>query len=521
MNQKSARSAYPVLAIMALVVLVPMVSLISISSGTGDDIAFWQSSYLRRVLFFSLWQAFLSTLLSVGFALLVSRAFFQLGDFPFRNLLLRLFGIPLVVPAVVAVFGVVTVYGSQGWIPLGRDLYGLNGILLAHLFFNLPLAVRLLLPAWLSIPRQHWQLGEQLRFNQWQKCKHLEWPALAENLPGVILLIFMLCLTSFAVVLTLGGGPKSTTLEVAIYQSLRFDFDPARAVVLALLQFSLCVLVALLSLRFQKLPEVEITQSSHPISQRGKSQWLNAIIVITAAIFVIMPMLAMFIDAFQGPILSVLGDANLWQSATYSLIIGLSVAVISVSAAWLLLRTSSDLAYANKKRAASAIELAGQVVYVVPPLVIGTGLFVLIAPHFDVFNWAIPIVILINAMMALPFAIRTLGPPMRQNKARYHRLCQSLDISGWHRFRIIDWPILRKPVGLAAALATALAMGDLGVIALFGTPETTTLPLYLYHQLGAYLMSEAAVTAAFLLCFCLGVFWVLENLIGGRCDVTY
>ena len=59
-----------------------------------------------------------------------------------------------------------------------------------------------------------------------------------------MLLVFMLCLTSFAVVLTLGGGPKSTTLEVAIYQSLRFDFEPTRAVVLALLQLCLCLLVA-------------------------------------------------------------------------------------------------------------------------------------------------------------------------------------------------------------------------------------------------------------------------------------
>ena len=48
-------------------------------------------------------------------------------------------------------------------------------------------------------------------------------------LPGVAGLIFMLCMTSFTIVLTLGGGPAATTLEVAIYQSLRFDFDPARS----------------------------------------------------------------------------------------------------------------------------------------------------------------------------------------------------------------------------------------------------------------------------------------------------
>ena len=51
-------------------------------------------------------------------------------------------------------------------------------------------------------------------------------------LPGVAGLVFMLCVTSFTIVLTLGGGPAATTLEVAIYQALRFDFDPARAVAL-------------------------------------------------------------------------------------------------------------------------------------------------------------------------------------------------------------------------------------------------------------------------------------------------
>ena len=61
----------------------------------------------------------------------------------------------------------------------------------------------------------------------------VEWPQLRAALPGVALLIFLLCAASFAVVLTLGGGPRATTLEVAIYQSLRADFDPQRAAALA------------------------------------------------------------------------------------------------------------------------------------------------------------------------------------------------------------------------------------------------------------------------------------------------
>ncbi|MBT4077370.1 MAG: hypothetical protein HOE78_12370 [Gammaproteobacteria bacterium] len=99
---------------------------------------------------------------------------------------------------------------------------------------------------------------------------------------------------------------------------------------------------------------------------------------------------------------------------------------------------------------------------------------------------------------------------------RYQNLCCSLALQGWHKFRWIDWPLLRRPIGLAAALVSAMAMGDLGVIALFGSVDTTTLPLMLYQQLGAYRIPQAAVSAVFLLLMCLLVFWSLERGLGGK-----
>ena len=516
---RPVRSAYPVLLILALLVCVPVMTLVSYGLASNDTFnlsELWQSRYLAGVVSFSIWQATLSTIISVGLAVPVARAFARFGHFPLRKLVLRLFGLPLVTPAVVAVLGIVSVYGSNGWLPLGRDLYGLNGILLAHLFFNLPLAVRILLPVWSSIPTPYWHLSQQLQFNQWQQWRHLEWPALRETLPGAGLLVFMLCLTSFAVVLTLGGGPKSTTLEVAIYQSLRFDFDPLQAVMLALLQLILCASVAAFALLWQKMPEVEMSLTLYEASTASRRSSVNAVLILVTVIFVAMPLLAMLLDAMSGSILTVMTDANLWRAARLSIGIGLSSAFISVLVAWLILRSSADLAYRGRKHAAAGLELSAQVIYVVPPLVLGTGLFVLIAPYFNVFDWALPIVIVINALMGLPFALRSLGPSMRQNRMRYHRLCESLNICGWQRLRLVEWPSIRRPAGLAAALVAALAMGDLGVIALFGSPQTTTLPLMLYHQLGAYLVSEAAVTAVFLLLCCLITFWLLERVIGGR-----
>jgi thiamine transport system permease protein len=511
MADMSRRSpAFLVLALLAFMMLAPMAGLLNLGSLPGyemTDLRFWESAYLRRVFFFSIWQALLSALLSVLPAILVARAFALQPDLPLRRVLLRLFALPLVVPAVVAVMAVVSVYGSDGWLPLGRSLYGLNGILIAHVFFNLPLAVRLLLPQWQAIPRHHWLLAEQLGMNSWQRWRFLEWPMLREALPGVVLLVFMLCLTS--------------SLEVAIYQSLRFDFDPARAVVLALLQLGLCLLVAVVTLKLQRMPEVEIADSAPPTPVSALHKAINITLILAATVYVGMPLLSVLIDALGGPILSVLSSATLWRSIANTLLIGLSAELLSVSAGWFLLRYSAGLAHAGHTRGARLVDLAGSIVYVVPPLVIGTGMFVLLSPHVDVFDWVYPIVISINALMGLPFVIRCLGPAMRQNHARYHHLCLSIALFGWHRFRYLEWPLLRRPLGLAIALVTVLAMGDLGVIALFGSPASATLALLIYQQLGAYLIPQAAVTAMLLLLLCLAVFALLERLIGGNSDAAY
>jgi len=285
-----------------------------------------------------------------------------------------------------------------------------------------------------------------------------------------------------------------------------------------LMQLVLCAVVGLITLQIQRLPEVEISLSRAKSDRIVPATWAGRLVILTALVFVGMPMLSIAIDALFGPIGEQLAQSSLWWSAARTLFIGVSAAGLSTLAGWLLLHTSSKLAVRGRYQSARLIELCGSIVYVVPPLVIGTGLFVLLWSVVNVFDWVLPIVILVNAMMGLPFVIRTLGPPMRKNRQCFDRLCDSLALSGWNRFRLLDWPTLRKPTGLSAALVAAMAMGDLGVVTLFGTPETATLPLLIYQQLGAYRVPQAAVTAAFLLALCLLVFWVLERQIGGRHD---
>ncbi len=87
--------------------------------------AFLQDSYLWHVVRFSFWQAFLSALFSVVPAIFLARALpTALG----RLALLRLCAMTLILPVLVAVFGILSVYGRQGWLAaLCHARLGWNG----------------------------------------------------------------------------------------------------------------------------------------------------------------------------------------------------------------------------------------------------------------------------------------------------------------------------------------------------------------------------------------------------------
>ena len=114
----------------------------------------------------------------------------------FRGTLLRLMALPLGLPALVGVLGIVEVFGQRGWANrllagLGLDsrleIYGLAGILIAHVFFNMPLAARMVLSGLEAIPHESERLSAQLAFTPVQHWRHVEWPAVRQVLPGALL----------------------------------------------------------------------------------------------------------------------------------------------------------------------------------------------------------------------------------------------------------------------------------------------------------------------------------------------
>ena len=81
----------------------------------------------------------------------------------------------------------------------------------------MPMATRLLLQALENIPGEQRQIAAQLGMRGYAFSASSNGRGCA-GIPAVAALIFMLCFASFATVLSLGGGPKATTIELAIYR---------------------------------------------------------------------------------------------------------------------------------------------------------------------------------------------------------------------------------------------------------------------------------------------------------------
>ncbi|WP_105902292.1 thiamine/thiamine pyrophosphate ABC transporter permease ThiP [Vibrio gangliei] len=478
--------------------------------------------YYRHITFFSFYQASLSMLLSVGLAIPVAHALSR-REFFGKSILLKLFASTLVLPVLVGVFGIVAILGNSGLVAqlfrffdsqLPFSIYGLSGILVAHVFFNLPYASRLLLHALESIPNEQHKLCAHLGMTGWQKFRQVEWPRMRQQLPQIAGLVFMLCFTSFSTVMALGGGPKSTTIELAIYQAIKFDFDLQAGAILALWQMLLCGGLSLLLLKLTKtLPTSDA--ASHQryafFIDSSKAKWWDAFWIVSAAILVLPPLMMVVGQGLNPRSFAVLQDEKFWHALSASVQIATLASCLALLLGMAILLTSRAWHLKGQSSRAGKVELMGTIILVTPGIVLSTGLFLLLRERVDVFSLAFWVVVVINSLMGLPYIIKTLSQPMLQTAQQYHSLCQSLGMAGWNRFRLVEWRALNKTIAHAFSICFMFSMGDLSAIALFGSQSLTTLPLYLFQLLGSYQIQAAAMVALCLLLFSLLCFVLIER----------
>ncbi len=533
----------PGLVVAAIIMLVGImvigqVAFFGGAQGVQSD-GSWLDWELTRIVVFTTWQAGLSCGLSLLVGLALAWALANQQVFFGRDILLGILASALVLPALVVVLGLVSVFGRAGWLNsvlasvslpgISGALYGLPGILIGHVYFNGAFAARTLVQRFDAIPEEQLKLAKSLDLSPWQRFRYVEWPSVRSSLPGLGSVIFLLCFTSFAIVLTLGGSPAYNTLEVAIYEALKFEFDLSKATKLAVVQLIICTVIVVLGTRV----------GAFGVSTGGRvraaywSSWPDSMsvralqrgIVVVFGLFFILPLAATLIDGLRADLGRVVMEAGFRRalmtslgvgsiSATLTLLCALAMAIARVTlTAPLRLGGDGDNPLGLLGRMGEGVlRVSGALYLAMPALVFAYGCF-LWTLHWGLEGaiWPGFILVAANVLLSLPFALAILVPAYGKVAERYDKLALSLGLGLALRWRL-EWPLLRSDIATVAGLSFCLSLGDLGVIALFGSQQFSTLPWYLLQKMGSYRTDDAAAVALVLLLLVLSVLTILPTL---------
>jgi thiamine transport system permease protein len=465
-------------------------------------------------------QAGLTTILSLLVGMALAWSLNRLR-FLGRDLVVGLFAAAIVTPGMVVAFGLLSIWGRNGWInQLSQSLfgigfdspaYGLSGILLAHVILDGAFAARILLARLDAIPATRLKIGQSLALSATQRFRLIDWPSMAGSLPGLGAIIFLLAFTSFPIVLLLGGGPANQTLEVAIFSAVRLDFDLSGAVLLAMTQIGVCAVVILLASAFTPVPAA-LGRSVAPTWRDGAAarmlQWL---VLVIATLGFALPLVSVLYDGVVGGFGRVMAQPAFWRATATSVGIGTASAMLTLLLALGLAMGRSASAHPLVR---TLLGVPAFAYLAVPAVVLSLGFFLLVRNFGVPTGIAAPFVVVsANSLLALPFAMATLGPPLDAIARSRGKLIRSLGLGGTTQFLRIEYPLLGRDIGLMLALSFCFSLGDLGVIALFGTQNFQTLPLMMYRALGSYRNNDAAAIAAILLIGTILAFVFLPRLI--------
>ena len=497
------------LAFLLSVTVLAFYGLMGFASSRGESGTDWsllQDAYFWSILGFSLKQAGLSALLSVLLAWPIARALYYSPTLPFRSGFLSLCLLCFIMPTLVLITGLVVLLGRSGLLAAGLgenwSLYGLQGILIAHIYLNMPFAVRVLYQQMNNIPDTSWKLAAQLKFNGWQRFRWVEWAVLKSGFLRLFGFIAVLCFNSFAVVLALGGGPQATTLEVAVYQALKYDFNIPEALALAWVQFAITGLLYIMVSRWGSVNWLSAdTDSQRWIPQgSGLTKLWNGSLYFAVWCLLLMPMLAL-IPGIAEMNWQTFNWQSILQPTLVTLVLGLLSAALALVVAYGVLIPLRQSVIDKRPTRQLAYEWLGIHTLLAPAMVLSVGLYVFLLTRIDLDQWGILFVFLLNAMIIVPFAVQHLRPRLLQFDQQYYRLAESLKLTGWTRFKV-EFPWLKGTLLFSFSLVLLFAMGDVAIFSIFGSEDWMTLPWLIYRFAGTYRMAEASLASGILLIIC-------------------
>lgn len=496
-------------------------------------------SQVTKPLGFTLYQAILSTLLTLVLGLPAAWLFARF-QFAGRKLLRALTIIPFILPTVVVATAFNTLLGTRGWLNLGlmsvfnldtpplQVLNSLGAILLAHIFYNTSIVIRMVGSNLSRLNQNLPSVARSLGASPWRAFKEVTLPLLMPSVLSATLMVFLFDFTSFGVVLMLGGS-QYATLEVEIYNQAMNRFNLPVAGLLSLIQLGFTLLVSALLNWTGQARYGKFAMASEQSSLRQARKTWEKVFVITMVVILLLlmvtPLLSLVtrsfftFDAARGERANLQTGftlryyRELFENREKSLFYIPPITAIRNSIIYAIITMS--LATVLGLLAAYAIYFSGRAGRILEPLFmlplgassVSLGLGFLIVFGNSVltqgrFQVLIPIA---HSLVALPLVTRTILPALRGLPENLRLAAKNLGANPWRVFRELDLPILFRTITVSALFAFTISLGEFGASSFLSNTAMPTIPVAIYRyisQPGALNYGQALAMSSLLMLVC-------------------
>jgi thiamine transport system permease protein len=498
-----------------------------------------RQSYYGRVLWFTTWQATVSTLLTLALGLPAAYVFARY-TFPGKTVLRALSTVPFVMPTVVVAAAFSALLGPNGEVnrllmhafhlsqPPVQIQQTIWMILVVHVFYNATIVLRMVGGFWANVDPRLEQAAAVLGASRGRVFREITLPLLLPSLTAASLLIFLFCFTSFGVILIL-GGPRFATLEVEIYRQAVNLFHLPVAAALALVQMAITLAVMMVYTRVQARITTAINFKPQQATQRRMTGWRQFVVVglgISLLFGLLLaPLAALVVRSVSTPTgVSLIYFQELFNNRRQSILFvppvealrnSLLFACAALALALILGVLSAYLLARPRQRATAWLDPLFMLPLGASSVTLGLGFLVALdSPPLNL--RASPLLIpLAHTLVALPFVIRSLLPVLRGIHPHLREAAGVLGAAPHRVRREVDLPILAPALIVGAVFAFTVSLGEFGATVLIARPQTPTLPLAIYRflgQPGALNYGQALAASSLLMLVCAVGFILLERM---------
>ena len=491
---------------------------------SGDWLATLAEPKTLELIWFTLWQAAVSTIVTLVIAVPGAYLLYR-RSFPGQRLIKALITVPFVLPSIVVAVGF-TVFRNvhDFWIELGLTFLSdpVYWIIAAHVFVNYLIAVRTIGGVWAGLDTEIDEAAELDGAGRLRTLLAVSLPQLRPAIFSAAALVFLFSATSFGIVLVLGGG-QVQTIETAIYFSATqfLDLEASAALVFVQTLITAAAFLVGSSLAKGTVGLEQVFEGSRK-PRVDKRDWPAA--VVTAGIvlgLLVMPMLLVLVESFRvGDGWGFTNFANLGTRGARDL---LNISVIDAAAnsfrnmavaaaiafvlgtliSWLLVRTRQKL-----------LDLVFLVPLGVSSVVLGFGFLVSFDASWFPLRSSWLIVPLAQALIALPMVIRLVYPALVSIGKEPIEQASLDGASSWQIWRFVESGMIKGVLLTAAGYAGIISVGEFGASSFLAYGSEGTIPTLLFRLIarpGEQNYGMAMAVSAILIVFVLLVMLLLSR----------